>query len=1157
MKITTININGFRETHKRNKIWELLKIYNFDLILLQETHINSKLLASQIEKEWGGKTFWSFSYSNQSTGVGILVNKNLYLGKYSFCHDTDGRLLIVDITINNIDFRIINIYAPNECKDRVDFFNNIQQYCVTSRFLILAGDFNCIENIGLDKLGGNSMYGSQGIESLLEMKNNFNLIDPFRTKYPLVKEFTWFAAGKLIMERLDRFYISHHSLHLVKQVSHEKIIYSDHALVTLELIGFKNAIGKGYWKCNTTVLNDPDFLESFIMIWLDLVAKANKNYNAEWWDQCKVAFKEFLIKLSCKKSRTFKQQYNTLRNRLELLEVLNKIQPNKFNKDMISVKKEIDDMLTNKLHGHIIRSRAKVIENNEKPTRFFLRKEHARAKAKTINVLQTEKGNITDTNAIIEECRHFYADLYKKESIDTVVLGRLLLDLPTLSESDRDSCEGLITKDELANALKQMHNNKSPGQDGLPKEFYVKVFPIIGDIFVQVVNNCFIDGKLSPSQRHGLITLICKKPEKAEDLKNWRPISLLNVDYKLISKVLANRLRCVLGKIIHMDQTCAVPGRSILDNIHLIRNIIDYTNQKNLPCILLSLDQSKAFDRVSHFYLFKVLKGFNFGDNFINWVKLLYNDVSSSVIVNNFISHPFAVQRSVRQGCSMSPLLYVLCIELFAIMVRKDPKISGLCLPGSDEQAKISQYADDNTCILTDMKSINNVLKVSEEYAKASGAKLNREKSCVMLCGSVKEQPDIPYGINRVNNIKIYGVVFNGEGIFDEQNSQTILSKIRNTANLYKGRSMSIFGKATIVNVMLCSKIWYLASIMVMSPNFIDGTLKELFTFIWNNNTELVNRNTLYLDISKGGINVVHVLCKCKALLVKHVLSWLKGTKCKWQYFTIYWCGLSVRRYRSDFAMNNMPHSEFIPRFYSACMEYFNEYINLLNGVDPDFNTPTKNIYNVFINGVNSNCIPKVFSIFPTIDFNLGWTHNMCKMLEPNHRNLTWKLLHNVLPVLVNLRRFKISQSINCPHCKKPETIIHAFYTCARVNVLWFRVSQFLVENDIREIYVGKKSLLPLTEAVFNQFQENTQKCALQNFIINVTRQVIWNYRCAKLKEGIITSSDAMYESVLQKIRSRIRLDFFRLSQNDFYITWGFYFYSKVIYDYDDIKFLF
>jgi len=160
------------------------------------------------------------------------------------------------------------------------------------------------------------------------------------------------------------------------------------------------------------------------------------------------------------------------------------------------------------------------------------------------------------------------------------------------------------------------------------------------------------------------------------------------------------------NNIIGVEQTCALKGRSILDNAHLHRNVIDYCNQKNINCAVVSLDQEKAFDKIVHKCLFKVLEKFNFGPNLIKWIKILYHDLTSCIIVNNFISQPVKISRSVKQRCSLSPLLYVLCLEPFIRKVCNDNDIKGLKLPGSPEECKISAFAEDSTGILTTDNSI-------------------------------------------------------------------------------------------------------------------------------------------------------------------------------------------------------------------------------------------------------------------------------------------------------------------------------------------------------------------------------------------------------------------------------------------------------------------
>lgn len=164
-------------------------------------------------------------------------------------------------------------------------------------------------------------------------------------------------------------------------------------------------------------------------------------------------------------------------------------------------------------------------------------------------------------------------------------------------------------------------------------EFYVVFRDLLGRDRVDVFNASLETGLLHFSQREALIALIFKKGDRLEH-KNWRPISLLNVDYKLCARVLSGRLLKVIATVVAPDQTCGVPGRYIGENVAFLRDLVDLTNEYNLPVALLSLDQEKAFDRVDWPFLFGTLAKMGFGDNFIRWVKFFYTDVRSSVLVN-------------------------------------------------------------------------------------------------------------------------------------------------------------------------------------------------------------------------------------------------------------------------------------------------------------------------------------------------------------------------------------------------------------------------------------------------------------------------------------------------------------------------------------------
>ena len=137
--------------------------------------------------------------------------------------------------------------------------------------------------------------------------------------------------------------------------------------------------------------------------------------------------------------------------------------------------------------------------------------------------------------------------------------------------------------------------------------------------------------------------------------KNWRPISLLNTDSKLASKIITERLKKVMSSIVHQDQTCGVVGCTIFSNLHLVRDALDMIDKTNEPAILVSLDQEKAFDRVDHEFMLRVLRKFGFGPSFCHWVEIFYAKAFSRIFIHGQLSRPVFLQRGVTQGCPLFP----------------------------------------------------------------------------------------------------------------------------------------------------------------------------------------------------------------------------------------------------------------------------------------------------------------------------------------------------------------------------------------------------------------------------------------------------------------------------------------------------------------------
>ena len=1138
LKIASLNCNGFRSSKKQDLIRDFATRNKIDILLLQETFIDNFKLAKSIEQKFNleKRCIWNFGKSH-SCGVAIfLFNQNILIEQFHL--DIFGRLIKLDFSCDGFsNFRLINAYFPNDRSERMDFIESLSPYLCGAKNLVLGGDFNFVLDTNLDKIGGNQDSGTIGSKTFKSVVEKMSLIDCFRHLYPNKRAVTWMRNNitshnetsnyEMVGTRIDRFYISSVLKNNLASFDTIPCACSDHDFIMINLNTMSEAgisFGKSYWKFNDELLEDSYFVSAFEFFW-KLISRTDC-VSLSWWDLMKNNFKLFSIDYSKSKNKNLYGELKSFRTQYNNLDLTN----DRNMKLLDDIKTRVKEIETSIWKGSIIRSKAHNLETNENPTSYFFQKEADSAKAKVVKTINHNNHSYTSSSDILACFKSFYENLYAEEPVDSSLNSLFLDNLPQVDISDNAYLKKKISKDEILNALKDMKPNKSPGSDGLSSSFYLKFFHLFGDTLCEVINLAFENGELSDSQKLSYITLICKDQTRADEMKCYRPISLLNIDYKIISKVISQRLGNVLPRIIHLDQTCAVKGRSIFDNVHLLRNISDYIEQKNLSACFISLDQEKAFDRVSWSYLYDTLKAFGFDDGFIKWVKLLYTDISSSVIVNNFVSDPFHLHRGVRQGCSLSPLLYVICVEPFANKIRNLDEIKGLKLPGSNLEAKISGYADDSTAILTTDTSIKLYFHWVKLFARVSGSKVNYDKSKGLFLGKWKSRSDHPFGISWVKSLKILGYYFGSDVTDDDIWSKTFL-KFDKTLNLWRSRHLSLKGKSTVLNSLGVTKILYYANASLIPKHYVTLLTRSSFRFIWRSLYEPVSRNVLYLGFLDGGLNVPNFELKCESLYLSHLQKMINNYEAKWTYFARYWLGIQLRRFNPALGSNLVPHSSNVPKFYQVCLSAFRK----LNTIKPDVSfssMKTCNFYSCLLMGKKIK--PKCESVFPQINFKNLWKTMYLKCIDSQVRDVFWKIVHEVIYVNYFLFNKQISKDNLCTFChSRIETINHLFLECKHVNPL-----NKVVLHLMRQITQNR---ITFSELIFRFHilpklpKRITEICLI---LLTESRYVIWlNHNLVKHENKTI-SWFALLSQFFARLKLRILADKQLMSFDDFVDNW-------------------
>ena len=427
---------------------------------------------------------------------------------------------------------------------------------------------------------------------------------------------------------------------------------------------------------------------------------------------------------------------------------------------------------------------------------------------------------------------------------------------PRLDENEKQMCEGPITKQEGKYALAKMARNKTAGMSGFTAEFFSFFWNDIGDIVTDYINEAKESGQLFISHRRGILTLVPKKGNQMQ-LKNKRPICLLDVLYKLIAKIIAIRIGKVVDRIVHKSQTGFVKGRYIGENLRLISDVIEYCAMDGVEGILLAIDRRNAFDSLEHNFMMYALESFNFGPDILSWVKLLYNDAYLTIKNNGFTSEWFPCSRGTVQGSPLSGTLFDIAVEMFANKIRNSEQIKGVVI--NNKEIKTSQYADDCTMFLRDQTSVEKALSMVAEFKEISGLEINLQKTNAMWLGPLRNKRDPVCGIDTVSKVKILGVWFSASENCVDDNVEPVINRIKNIINSWAQRNLTIKGRIVVTKTLVASQLVYIA-LGSYIPNADLKVLQSLIMkFVWRGRPPKVAQRSLFQSIKHGGLNAVDV----------------------------------------------------------------------------------------------------------------------------------------------------------------------------------------------------------------------------------------------------------------------------------------------------------
>ena len=879
--LASLNIKGLGKKKKRHEVFHWLKKYHNGIILLQETHCTTKYHETW-RREWDGEIYFSDGSSN-SRGVAILLPKRLDYKVKDHTTDTIGRWQTLIIEIDQQEFFIINNYAPVKSKgeEQLAFLKEIEKelYKNLDKNIIWAGDYNTVLNPKMDKEGGNldnqiTCYTNR----LIEVLDNFHLIDLWRFKYPGWKKFTWACPTPLIQCRLDYLIVSEfltENTHIVEIIT---CPYSDHNLVKGTFQGnLYRSRGPGFWKFNASLLEDSEFNAKIKDIFGENKAEYTESEDKGLiWDTIKTKIRGFCLQYSFAKNKAKNRKEKELAKIIRLLETKPLLSEEELQRKA-EAEEELKQINEKAARGIAIRAHAAWCEEGEHSTQYFLNLEKRNYKRKCITKLKRGDISVTEPEEILREQYNFYNTLYKKDPMVDVFSENCndfferSQEVNIISDHQNIISDAPITMEELTEAVKSIKNNKSPGSDGFTGEFYKRFWEDIKWLLLDQFKYAIKHGKLSIDQRRGVITTVPKGNKDRTKLENWRPITLLNVDYKIFAKVLASRLCTFLPDIIHPNQTGFVKGRYIGENIRLIDDLLVISAYRNLEGFLVALDFEKAYDKIDWSFIDRALGWFGIGVQYRNMVRCLYNGAMSCVINNGYASEFFVVSRGVRQGCPISPFLFVIAAEIMAINIRRNINIPGICI--GDIELKISLFADDTTCFIGTKEGLTALFELLHRFQLCSGLKINKNKTEILkLFEPLINRPDNIPSKWIDSEFKILGIKFstNHEQL-STLNFANRIQELKTVIKVWSWRNLSYQGKNLLMKSLGISKFVYAGQNIEIDQNVINETQKIIWNFIWDNKPVKVKREVMQQEIKNGGLNIINLEWMIDALKINWI----------------------------------------------------------------------------------------------------------------------------------------------------------------------------------------------------------------------------------------------------------------------------------------------
>lgn len=927
--------------------------------------------------------------------------------------------------------RVINIYAPSGAEkrhDRENFFNVELAYLLSNSHthLILGGDFNCV--LAPEDCTGRYNY-SRTLDRLIQ---GLRLKDVWqeRTQRRIYTHYTYQGAA-----RLDRMYVSEDLYRKKTGATTIFAPFTDHMAATVRITLNAPMVrrGKGQWKMNNSLLGEKQFKE-------DLIASMEKWFKNkrgigdinQWWDgYVKKHVKYAFSRKGAEMKRGVEEHLNFLH--ACIYEAIQSDMDMRRKKETLNrCTAEILLLHKKRMEKINLNTSQHAPQNNERASLYHLVKAKRRRDATMVENITNDEGKVeNEMHGIMRTFKEHMTRRFATTRIDE----RCMQDIEkiggrTLTKEQQHTLAAPITREEVQQAIFGGQRKKAPGGDGVSLEFFQETWDALKEVWQQVFQQMFEDGNMTTRQKQGVIVCVPKTltPRRPED---YRPITLLNADYKIFARILAERIKPLANEILHRSQYCSRPDVTIHDALDSIRDIIAYTEHRRKPLGILALDFAEAFDRIEHEYLDRTLQRYGFGEHIRRIIRNMYTDAQSSIQINGHLSNPVRIQKSIRQGCPLSMVLYALCIN--PLLQQLAEQLHGVRITSRGTKTTAIAYADDVSIFITQPEDINRIRQALETFTKASGAKINTKKSKILPLGGWDEGLNI-LGIQYVDRLKILGITFTSTT--EQSRRQTwmeVTGSVRGMASLACTRDLCLTQRVWYAHTYLLSRLWHTAQVLQPTQEAIRQITAAITRFIWKGNIFRVPVSILYTEPKVGGLGLIDLQTKCRVLMVLRLWS----QSIRREGVTLDW----MKTWNITGNPGNPPNLQDIPTKYEYLQSYVQEraYLPALTrGQRPrHLKKLCYDTMRMFEINARPHPISRIQRVYPTTNWVVVWRNISQAWVDEPVRSTWYEVANDLIATNVRLHKIRIADTEQCQQCGKMDTVQHRLTECGEAVQIW------------------------------------------------------------------------------------------------------------------------